>query len=1099
MIERVAGCFGRGRQGLLRLRKKPFRTRRYLHHAFWAHGAGNIDLPPWWKCLLQTQEPFSPDSRKGGKSVAGVVASGLHDLFLELLYPVQTHALIRRLERATRSHQQAAQRVQKGTREYTSIAKNLFAGKATAQHRGQNGEGGQYGDTTLQDPSDISRQMAEDLLSDVDNPGQCDELWKLQQDTFEASQPLEPGILKDIFFLLSTSKRKIDLERSLALFETFQNKSPLLCQRAVKAALELGDLETAVGIHLEAAAINPGSTDIGTPDILSYAVSHGLWKLAIDTWYRLWQSKIVYYSMERDLWKEVDALLLRDLLRKTEEAADFAFHAIESSSSSTGSGISHEAISAAREFALAMAKRAFGVRGIAFRQDQYMSLLDKIVALSDSSMKIRLQAIGQLLSLKDREHFPPKLARKERGLFLAAIKVYRQLREDSNFVPPQSLLEELYTEFKELKNCSGMLMILEDWKKFVPTKISIPYYLNMARIAGESGQLAAVDQVFNSFMEDYPAEETPATVRSKVMNYSLRVHFKRADTASILERFDDLQMQHGLIPDTMSYNLIIMTFARVGDVDGAMDWFRRLQRSGLAPNPFTYTSIMAMFAKRGDLEAVQDIWQEVERNDIKPNLSMVDALVVAYTQDEKYKEAEELVEKAVEMDLEGPRTHMWNVLLMAHASRGELQKVSEIHNRMYSVGVAEDSNTYAALLLSLCLTGNVNSTGTIFNNVMPKLRIPRTVMHYAIMMGGCIREKNYVRVLKLYQDMLKKNLAPNTGLHNKLLYAAAAIDERDNGTENPAETELLRAREVLEIILKSQDPAELAGPYAQTFFGRQPIDQAFIASHYACLIRLYGLKASHTKVQETYHEYSASAKEAGKENFVDDPPALMLFALLTAHRTAGNNEEVERCWRLTLGKHVQFAKRSNASLAEPGWVLHSRRFIINPILREYMRHLNDCGRLGDMITVISDLRQAGYELHSPNWNSYVSYLARSEVPSHRYLAFEICERELMQNWPGWERLASTNAKSSQGSWWHMKTVLERENKYGSRQPYKRMVQYATLVQLAGVYSDAQDGSHESADDVSRNLLHEHAPVTADAVVNLPRLRDREQDTYLQSR
>ena len=1098
MIARVVGCFGRGGQSLLRLQKKPFRTRRYLHHGFWAHGAGNIDLPPWWRCLLQTHEPYSPDPNQKENSVAKAVASGLHELFLEFLYPVQTHALIRRFKRATRSHRQATQHVKQGTREYTSIAKNIFASKATARHRVHDGQRGHYGDTTLQHPLDLSRQMAEDLMSDVDNPDKCDELWKLQQDAFEASRPLEPGILKEIFFLLSTSKRKIDLERSLALFETFHNKSPVLCQRAVKAALGLGDLETAVGLHLEAATINPGSTDIGTPDILSYAVSHGLWKLAIDTWHRLWQSKIVYFSTERDLWKEVDAIPLQNLLRKTEEAADFAFQAAESSTSSNGSRISHEAVSAAREFALAMANRAFEVRGITFRQDQYMSLLEKIVALSDSSMKTRLQAIGQLLSLKDREHFPRHLARMEKGLFLAAIEVYRQLREDSNFVPPQSLLEELYTEFKELKSCSGMLMILEDWKKFIPTKISAPYYINMARIAGESGQLAATDQVLNSFMDDYPAEETPETVRSKVMNYSLRVHFKRADTASILKKFDELQKQHRFIPNTMSYNLIIMTFARVGDVDGALDWFRTLQGSDLAPNPYTYTSLMSMFAKRGDLEAVQDIWREVEQNDIKPNLSMINALVVTYVQDERFKEAEDLVEKAVEMDLEGPRTHMWNVLLNAFAQRGELQKVSEIHTRMYSVGVAEDSDTYAALLLSLCLTGNVNSTSKILDHVMPKLRIPRTVMHYAIMMGGCIREKNYVRVFRLYKDMLKKNLAPNTGLHNKLLYAAAAIDERDNEAGNPADRDLLRAREVLDIILKSMDPAELAGPHSKTFLGGNPIDQAFIASNYAWLIRLYGLEASHEKVQEVYREYSAIAKQAGKENYVDDPPALMLSALLTAHRTAGNDEEVERCWYLALEKYEKFVKRSNASLAEPGWVLPSRRFIINPILREYMKHLNSRGRLDDMISIISDLRQAGYELHSPNWNSYVSYLANSEIPKHRYLAFEICEHELMQNWPGWERLASANAMSSQGTWWHMKIVLKRENKYGNRLPFKRMVLYETLVRLAGVYSDAQSGSQVPADDVNRTLLHKLAPVTADAVLNLPSLRDREQSTYLKS-
>ena len=82
----------------------------------------------------------------------------------------------------------------------------------------------------------------------------------------------------------------------------------------------------------------------------------------------------------------------------------------------------------------------------------------------------------------------------------------------------------------------------------------------------------------------------------------------------------------------------------------------------------------------------------------------------------------------------------------------------------------------------------------------------------------------------------------------------------------------------------------------------------------------------------------------------------------------------------------------------------------------------------------------------------------------------------------------------------MKKVIRRENRGGAMLPFKRMVCYSTLVQLAGVYLDASSGHGEiSADNVSREQLAKLAPVTVDAIRRLPKLPDRSQMTYLPDR
>ena len=1096
MIERAVGYLEHGGRGLLRLHKKPFRTRRYLHSAFWSHGAGDIDLPAWWKFLLQAPE-FSNAAftRNKSKSATKDVAASLHEIFLQLLYPVQNHALIQRLNRVTRLHRQAAQIAKQGARKYTSVAEDLLAGKTNVRDDGQ-WEEDTTGDMALQEKAEALSPTAEELLEHPDRSEDYDKLWKLQQDAFETSKPLKAETVLKIFYSLSASERKIDLERSLALFETFNKKTPMLYRRAVKVALRLTDLDTAVDIHLEAITTHSGSTDVGTPDILNYAIQNEQWRLAIDTWYRLWQSKLLYFSLHRDLWKEIDALPLQKLLLKTEMATDFAL----SVAGSAGNGPSHEAINAARDFALAMSERAFEVRGSRFSPAQYLRLIKKIKSLTNSSTKICMRALGQLLSLRDHEYFPKEFQRRERGFLMAAVEIYRELHHDPAFSPSKGLLRKMLTGLAILRSPSGMLMVLKDWQRYVPVRLSANCYVTMAKVLAESGQVEELENVLSHFTRDYPADDVSEGIRAKVLNLSLWVHFKRADTQAILRKFDELQKQHGFAPTTASYNLVIMTFVRVEDVENAMSWFKSLKDNGLSPDQHTFSSLMSLYAKRGDIDAVQDIWQELMHSDVKPSLAMIDAFVVANVKDERYKEAEDLIESALKMNLEGPRTHMWNVLINAYALRANLEKVSILHERMHSAGVPEDSWTYAAILLSLCVAGNVKSAWRVMRTVMPRLGISRTVFHYAILMGGYMKTKDYRSVFFCYKDMLEKKLVPDVNVYNTLLRAAARSDRKDSKLKGAAETDFKRARDVFDMTLQNLDPAQLTAAGPRKFSSVSPVDQALTSSFYGYMTYLHGRESSLSKVSELYDNYIATTSKTGKGDAEDSPPIMMLSALLTVHRRAGNDEEVDRCWYLALDKLEKLCKRSNANLAEPGWVLPARQYLVNPLLREYMKYLGDGGRIDDMISVIKDLRWAGYELHSPKWNDYVRYLASSFKPQHRYLAFEVCERELMQNWPGWLHLATDGAETSTGSWWHMRKVMRRENRGGAMLPSKRVVRYKTLVQLAGVYGDAKSGHGKvAADDVSREQLAKLAPVTVDAVRRLPKLPDRSQMTYLPDR
>lgn len=1056
MIERAARCFEHGGKTLLCGQKRQIRSRRCLHSGFWSHGAGNIDLPAWWIFFLQAPASNNAELPRERRALpTDGMATGLPEIFLDFLYPVQTLALIRRLERSTQAHRQETHSVQRRSRSYTSIAADLIA--RTSQAENDFAEIGMDALSSDKRGERIRRRVNE-ILDCKDQTGLHDELWQKHQDLLELSQPLSPQELVKMLRTLGISARSTDAERLLALFESIpvDERRAIHYSHAVSAAINVKDLDTAIAIHREARSRIQGA--IGTSAILRYTIQHEMWKEAIDTWHIFWHSKLLYFSRQ-DIWTGIDALPLSELIEKATAAVDFAISATESTDS--------ESATAAREFALELTRRTLRVAGVIFDIPKHQQLIEKIKILGLSSTEMPALALQQYLSVNSREHGH------------RALQLYRSLRQDTKFSPKERLLQSVLTKLASIHSTSGMFMMIDDWRKYLGKLHHTAYETVMKELA-RAGQVDAVQDLFKEFVADWGPPR-----RRGLFNSLLYVHLRRADTEGIVRTFERLQREHGFIPNLRSYNFLIMTFARVGDVDGALDWVTKLKESGIIPDQNTYSTLMSMYGKRGDIDAVQDLLEQSRVEGLKSSKSMIDSLVLANINDEKLEEAEKLVEEALQMDLAGSRTHMWNVLLNAYAMRKNMEKVSQLQKRMQEAGVPFDNLTYAALMTSLTVAKHPKAAHKVMDTVMPRAGLRRTTLHYAIVMGGYLATKEYGRLFTLYKEMLRRNLTPNMSTQNVLLRAAAAVD-KDRGKGNEDSAELTRAHQTLAQTLQNLDPAELAPTEPRKFVGPNALDEAFNSTYFEYMIFLHGTEAAFDKVTELYDSYISNAQKFGRQDVEASPPMRMLSALLVAHTRAENHDEVDRCWYLALAKSEELCRKSKAKLAKPGWVLPSRRFIINLPLHHYIKHLGNQSRYGDLINVINDLRQAGYDLHSNNWNTYIQYLARSPDPAHQLLAFDLCERELIHAWPGWQALGHVNS---------IKPKFRAMTRDMVLMPRKRMPNYRTFVCLTAAYADARSGGETKREKALKAV----APLTLDAVRRMPRIDDWEQNTILRNR
>ncbi|KAI4243864.1 MAG: hypothetical protein L6R40_003246 [Gallowayella cf. fulva] len=1075
MIERAAVCLKTGGEHFLRIPRGNFRSRRALHSAFWSHGAGDINLPAWWLAFLQVPPLYgSPwSSEETATTASRAPPEGLGLGLLDFLYPKRTLAFIRKCVHGKPTavrRQRRSQLLLQRCRAYTSAADGRGSVPLDQDKGGQEISADDPGEkedvrSSSATPDEIECKVKLQTILHSTEHHTSRALWQAYQQLMETSLLLDPGDIVRFFELLSTSTQAFELERTMDLFNDVpqSRRRALHYKYAISAALKMQNLPSAMAMHREAASRIQGS--FGSSIIFKYAVQKSKWRAAEAIWKDYWAHKQVYFG-EADLWECIETLPVSEQIEKATNAVKNAIQRIEASSFDDAEPM--------RSLAISLVLRALNARGSEFSASLQFRMLELAQHIQQADLALFKAAVLQNLSV----------GYKHRAM---ASKLYRQIRNETNLVPDLELLKAMSESFSFSRDSQGMHEVLEDYRNHhggLPEESYSPLMAQFAR----HGDYTTVDELFQEFIAKHGNQKIQDHARCLLFACFRRAEAERAD--SVLQ---SLRETYGYEPDLEVWNILLATYARIGDRDRTMALFQRLVESNILPDSSTYEILMGMFARRSDLEATGDLYERAASAGIQPSLRMVDSLVLALTSSDRFDEAYQLVEEALTTHFdekptsfaEQPnRTRMWNTLLSHCGINGRLDKVWDLQKRMREAQVPFDTNTYAALMLILCIKKMPGAALRIMNVVMPKAGARATALHYSVVMGGFLQTNEPQTVLRLGNEMLEKGISPTFSTNNTLLRTASRVDKQEDNQEMPEDHpfEARRAEQVLGQVLENLDPKELApfGPVQRA--QSNPANVAFYASYFPYMIYLYGKKQSYDRVVTMYDTYVSTAKQV-QPGAGADPPVELLSALMIAHTNAGEHLETEKCWRLAWEKAKRIACKANAKTSQPGWVLQKYRFLLALPLTRYMQSLQETSRVDEIVSVVNSLQFAGYQLSVFNWNKYIQVLAQE---GRSMPAFEYCEKQLMDGWPGWDRFGHhVRAKLKIKTQWNPKS-------WELGRPFPH---YETFVHLARVYLDIKGLPYGT----SRALLQDLervAPRAMEGVLKMPNLDDEIQNRLL---
>ena len=1119
MLERASGCLKAGGQHLLRSAPNSLRTRRSLHSSFWCHGAGDIDLPSWWISLLQQPPPESSarlqsiaDTAKQCLS-AGLLEGG----FLDFLYPAKTLTLIHKL--AVRDANYPRPRTYKtagqhGVRAYASKATDDRVATesdldhainlVSAIHKNSHtmvDKGPDVGqDEMLQDVRDSNELAVPEVAylsvkelrqQKIDTARRYYDLaWKYFSNVRVASEgeKSEDALTK---FDLWNIARRVENAGARYMHSLFYSipkhkRKKVHYKLAIRIASLCNRLDEGLLIFGEACQRSKVTAEMPAV-LISAAVKN-----------RKVEKGCLVYEEYRNYLRRLTRRARRDLVAlhvryfsrfpPSHRAPVKTINVFTTLNTWKHSQLMNAAIRvgndvlnyphSARSFH-SLKLRKFAVRVIMAALDRHqfnvlhrhLELWTTLCRLIQPNSKQFAIAMSHLLPYTNYLHVR------------AALELY-EITRDLDLQLPKRMFKALIYRLIKFHKTVELRMVFRDFKRYYGVP-AIRFFKKILEELSSQGDEEGFRAEFDEF-RSYFGNQSSRSIYQKLLN----VYFRRLEVDKVDQSFQALSTEYGFTPTIDCWNTVIAAHARVSDISGALEWHQRLIKSGPKPNAITFATLMNMYAPLGKVDIIEDLISKCKQQRLKLSTSMIDSLVVAHIKNDDIPNAERICEDALKMRLVGSRTHMWNCLLSAYALRYGLSEFKAIHQRMQDAGVHSDTETWAAILQSFCVKNRPTIAFQILKKTMSQQGIRATALHYAVILRGCIRSRQYGQFVRTAQDMVDRGIKPNFSALRLLVEGAVRLDRRDRPEDESLDIpfESPRAETLLSEGLDRIDRSELAPKEPILGIGPQRLDEAYLSNYFGSLIESYGSQRNYPKAIETYNRYYDTVMEHSPGADVD-PPINILTALMMAHYRQGNYAEVENCWYLVINKAESYASRLGSDLSKPGWVQHPRRFMLNWPLGHYMRSLLAVDRVEDIHSVVTDLEKAGYALTNRNWNVYVQCLAMSQQPQEAK-AFRLCEQELMHDWTGWGRSAGYGIAARDAV---------RKAQPDLYQQSKRVPDYTTLVYLGGAYMTVRSRyAFEGSKNAVLEQIHIEAPETVKAINEMPRIDDQLQLKILRS-
>ncbi|GAY61284.1 hypothetical protein CUMW_208750 [Citrus unshiu] len=280
---------------------------------------------------------------------------------------------------------------------------------------------------------------------------------------------------------------------------------------------------------------------------------------------------------------------------------------------------------------------------------------------------------------------------------------------------------------------------------------------------------------------------------------------KQYDTAvSLFKRLNSVGL---LLPNFLSYCILINCFSKIGRVLDGFIVFGRMLRGSFTPNVVVFTSLIkglcaesrimeaaAVFTKlkafgcepnvitcttlinglcrightiialnlfeamadgngefgvEGFVDKAMEMFLQMKDENINPNVVTYTSLIHGFCHVDDWNEAKRLFIEMMDQGVQ-PNVVSFNVVIDDLCKNGKMNEASWLVELMIQRGVHPDAFTYSTLMDGFCLTGRINRAKVLFVS-MESMGCKHYGFSYGILINGYCKNNNVVEAISLIQ------------------------------------------------------------------------------------------------------------------------------------------------------------------------------------------------------------------------------------------------------------------------------------------------------------------------------------------------------------
>ncbi|KAL9689821.1 hypothetical protein QQ045_010211 [Rhodiola kirilowii] len=186
--------------------------------------------------------------------------------------------------------------------------------------------------------------------------------------------------------------------------------------------------------------------------------------------------------------------------------------------------------------------------------------------------------------------------------------------------------------------------------------------------------------------------------------------------------FDEMPVKYGVIPDKVSYGILVKAYCQLGLTEKAMEIVKAMEEKRIEVTAVTLTTILNVLYKKGMVDEANRIWDEMVKKGCQLDVAAYNVRAM-YLHGGKPEDVKALLEEMVEAGVK-PDTISYNYLTTSYCKNEMLDEAYELYQGMDKKGCHPNPATYRTLIFYLCKNENFEKGYKVFKHSVKFHKIP---------------------------------------------------------------------------------------------------------------------------------------------------------------------------------------------------------------------------------------------------------------------------------------------------------------------------------------------------------------------------------------